>query len=180
MKRMARVHHYEEPIVALDIGTTKVTCFIAKTADEGALHVLGAGYHQSRGVRNGHIADMSQLEGSIRAAVDAAERMAGVRVNDVCINVTGGGLQCRNIDAEMSSLNRIICQSDVSRLLEQGHQYLRAEGADSELIHCTPIGYTVDGVEGIVDPRSMYGERLGVRIHMVSVERYATQFVDSY
>ena len=59
---MARAHHYEEPIVALDIGTTKVTCFIAKTADEGALQVLGAGYHQSRGVRNGHIADMSQVE----------------------------------------------------------------------------------------------------------------------
>lgn len=166
---MAQTRHYEDPIVALDIGTTKVTCFIATAGDGGELYVQGVGHHRSRGVRNGQVADMVQLEESVRAAVDAAERMADVRVHDVCINVTGGGLQCRNVDAEMSSIGRTIREADVKRILEQGYQYLRAEVEECELIHCMPTGYTVDEVEGIVDPRGMYGERLGVRIHMVSV-----------
>ncbi len=40
-----------------------------------------------------------------------------------------------------------------------------------ELLHAIPVGYAIDGSHGIRDPRGMVGERLGVRVHLVSSER---------
>jgi len=38
---------------------------------------------------------------------------------------------------------------------------------ERRLIHSIPIGYTIDGSRGIRDPRGMFGERLGVDMHVV-------------
>ena len=61
-------------IAALDVGTTKVCCSIARATDDGNLRVLGIGHQLSRGMRNGAVVDMEDVESSIRAAMDAARR----------------------------------------------------------------------------------------------------------
>ncbi len=44
-------------IAALDIGTTKICCFIARVEDDNP-RVLGIGHQISRGMRNGAIVDL--------------------------------------------------------------------------------------------------------------------------
>lgn len=39
---------------------------------------------------------------------------------------------------------------------------------DRELIHTIPIAYSIDGNRGIRDPRGMFGETLGVQVHLIS------------
>lgn len=169
---MARTRQKGGPIAALDVGTAKVACFIALTDDDGALRVQGVGNHRSRGMRNGQVADMAALETSVRAAVDAAEQMANVRIQSAYINVTGGQLTSHNVDAQVNVAGHAIRDADVRRILDQGRQlhsqYGQSQG--QELIHCIPTGYAIDGTDGIVDPRGMFGETLGVRIHMVSAQ----------
>ncbi len=36
------------------------------------------------------------------------------------------------------------------------------------LIHSIPVGYSIDGSKGIRDPRGMFGERLGVDMHVIT------------
>lgn len=165
---MARPRQKTGPITALDVGTTKVACFIAQPDEEGALRVQGVGHHRSRGMRNGMVSDMTQLEESIRAAVDAAEQMANLRVDTVYLNVTGGNLHSRNVNAEIQVGGNVIRDTDISRIVDHGRHILASEGGDRELIHCLSTGYSIDGGDGIIDPRGMYGEHLGVRIHMVA------------
>ena len=86
---------------ALDIGTSKVVCLIARLdpieapeALRGRTHrcrILGIGHQRSAGLKGGVIVDLEAAEGAIRRAVDAAERMAGVQVESVIVNITGGG-----------------------------------------------------------------------------------------
>ena len=86
----------------LDIGTSKVVCLIAELnpaeANErlrGRTHVariIGIGHQRSLGVKGGAIIDLENAERAIRAAVDAAERMAKVEVQSVIVNLTGGRL----------------------------------------------------------------------------------------
>ncbi|MCH8113279.1 MAG: cell division protein FtsA, partial [Proteobacteria bacterium] len=64
-------------VAALDVGTTKVCCFIARADAEGCLRVIGIGHQLSRGMRAGTVIDMDATEESIRSTVDAAEHMAG-------------------------------------------------------------------------------------------------------
>ncbi len=77
-------------IAALDIGTTKVACFIAQTGEGDDFHLTGVGHHRSRGMRSGQITNLDEAEASVRAAVDAAEQMSNSRIDSVLINMSCG------------------------------------------------------------------------------------------
>src|SRR3546814_3734060 len=53
-------------IAALDIGTTKVCCFVAEADQAGQVRVLGIGHHASSGIKGGMIVEMEAAERSIR------------------------------------------------------------------------------------------------------------------
>ncbi|HIJ63696.1 MAG TPA: cell division protein FtsA [Rhodospirillaceae bacterium] len=163
---MSKVKPRHGIIAALDVGTTKVACFIARATDDGTLRVLGIGHQLSRGLRNGAVVDMEEAETSIRAAVDAAEQMAEERLREVVVNVSGGQPASTNVTVEVSVNGHEIGEQDIRRMLDVA----RHHGQDDErdLVHSIPVGFTVDGNEGIRDPRGMFGEKLAVTIHAVT------------
>lgn len=159
-------------IAGLDVGTTKVCCFIAR-AEEDGLRVLGIGHHRSQGLRGGCVVDMDEAEASIRAAVDAAEHMAGERIARVVVNISGGKPRSSNVEVEVAVDGHQIGDADVRRIIE--HAQRQEITGERELVHCIPIGYTIDGSNGIRDPRGMYGGRLGVKIHLVAAQAGAAR-----
>jgi cell division protein FtsA len=153
-------------IAALDIGTTKVACLIAQMGEGDDLHLTGVGHHRSRGMRSGQITNLDEAEASVRAAVDAAEQMSNSRIDSVFINMSCGTPQSTRVDVELAVSGHQIRDTDVRRVLDHGSaQY---DVNDRELIHCIPTGYSIDGGNGILDPRGMYGDKLGVNIHLVT------------
>lgn len=153
-------------IAALDIGSTKVCCFIAQVADDGSTRIAGIGHQVARGMRAGAVVDMENLEHSIRAAVDAAEEMAGGRIKAVLVNVSGGQPASANVKVEVAMNGHPVNDADLRRMLEHGRAH--HESPERELLHAIPVDYTIDGNEGIGDPTGMYGDRLGVAIHLIS------------
>ena len=152
-------------IAALDIGTTKICCFIARVEDDKP-RVLGIGYQISRGMRNGAIVDLEAVGNSVLNAVHAAEEMAGETIQRVVANLSGGFSASRIIKAEIGITGREITDADMRRVLEHG--YLMREPGDRQVIHSVPVGFSVDDSRGIRDPRGMLGERLGVNMHVVT------------
>jgi cell division protein FtsA len=151
-------------VAALDIGTSKVVCFVARI-DGSGLRVIGIGQHHSTGLRSGNIVDMEAATRAISSAVSAAEEMCGETVREVLVGVGGGQPASHNQQLDVQVGSHEIGERDVRRLLSQVH--LPAETADRDLIHTLPIGYTVDG-SPVVQPRGMYGERLGGQVHLVT------------
>jgi cell division protein FtsA len=152
-------------ITSLDIGTTKICCFIARIEDDQP-RVLGIGHQISRGVRNGQIIDLEAASASVLHAVHAAEEMAGETIEHVVANLSGGFSASRIIRAEIAVAGREIADPDMRRVLEHG--YLMREPGDRQVIHSVPVGFSVDDSRGIRDPRGMLGERLGVNMHVVT------------
>ena len=79
-------------VCALDIGTSKIVCVIARLKPRPpqdmlprrthSIEVLGiAGHTQAHGMKNGGVTDIAAAEDMLRLAIDGAERMAGVQVN---------------------------------------------------------------------------------------------------
>ena len=157
---------HKGPVAALDIGTTKVACFIADVEDDGHLQVSGFGTHQARGMRNGQVTDMEALEGSIRSAVDMAEQMAGERIDWVAVNVSGGQPRSATVEFEVPVESHQITDRDMARVEDLAKHY-RAKD-DRALIHNIHVSYAIDGTVGIRDPRGMFGGKLGVRIHQIA------------
>lgn len=153
-------------IAALDVGSTKVCCFLARVQDDGMPRIVGIGHQVARGMRAGAVVDLEELEHSIRAAVDAAEDMANERVRAVVVNLSGGSPGSTNVKVEVSMNGHAVNEADIRRMLDHGRAH--HESAERDLIHAIPVDYTIDGNEGIRDPRGMYGERLGVAIHVIS------------
>jgi cell division protein FtsA len=165
-KRKARLNTGGDVSAALDVGTTKVCCFVAKRGEDGRPRVIGIGHQLARGLRGAAIVDMEAAEASILAAVHAAEQMAGETLRDVTVNVAGGHPASQTIGVEVAIAGHEVGDGDLRRVLDQGQLFDATP--DRRLIHSIPVGYTIDGSRGIRDPRGMYGQRLGVDMHVVT------------
>ena len=153
-----------DPIAALDIGTTKVCCFLARPGQE--LQVIGIGHHVSGGLRAGAIVDMDRARECIVSAVQAAEQMADATMRRVIVNLSGGHLASQTLDIEVSIAGHEVGDGDLRRALAQGGPGPAENGR--KLIHSIPTGFSIDGNRGIRDPRGLHGDSLGVNMHLVT------------
>ncbi len=154
-------------IAALDLGSSKVSCFIARVMNDDSVRVVGIGHQLSRGMKAGAVIDIERAEESVRAAVEAAERMAGETVRDVHIAMSAGRPRSHLVGVEVSVAGHAIGDHDLRRVLQQGRP--EEEDPEREVLHSLPLGFTIDGSSGVRDPRGMFGSRLGVDINVVTV-----------
>ncbi len=154
-------------VAALDIGTTKICCFVARV--EAQPRIIGIGHQVARGMRGGAIIDLEAAGHSIRSAVHAAEEMAGETIERVVANLSGGYAASRILKTEIDTGRREISDADMHHVLERG--YMMRDAADRQVIHSIPVGFSIDDSRGIRDPRGMVGERLGVNMHIVTAAK---------
>ncbi|MEE9300377.1 MAG: cell division protein FtsA [Alphaproteobacteria bacterium] len=156
-----------ELITALDVGSTKVCCFIARDEGDDTLRVAGIGHQVSQGIRSGRVVDMDAVESSILSAVHAAEQMAGGTIHKVILNVSGGAPSSNTVTADIAISGRQVSDGDIVRAFEHAQNGIKL--GDREIIHALPAAYRIDNEKGIREPRGMYGARLGVDVHLISV-----------
>jgi len=165
-------------VAALDIGSTKVCCLIARISnsdlvvDVGSvndgLKVLGFGHHRSVGLRAGAVVDMEAAEASVRAAVDHAERMAGVTISSVYVSLSAGRPRTDQHRFSAAIDGHEVNKRHVGSLLSQVQKLGSNNGRT--IIHNLPGGFILDGERGIEDPVDMFGEKLSLNAHVVSVD----------
>src|ERR1700751_1930085 len=165
-------------VASLDIGTSKIACMIARLkpcppsdAFRGRSHaveLIGYSQIQSRGVKAGAVVDLAECEQAVRQAVALAERMAKVRVESVLLSVAGGRLQGQLIKAAADIQGGAVTAADVSRVTSTGMRHATGEGRT--VLHTLPVGYALDGVKGIRDPRGMVARKFGVDMNVVTVD----------
>lgn len=175
-----KFHPKGSVIAALDIGSSKTACFIAKVIDDaGAIDVIGIGHQASLGIKAGGIVNIDQAEQSIRQAVHAAELMAadtikGYPLRDVIINVPALHSQSHLMRVDVQVMGQAVTDNDIRRALSKSQDqilsYADEHGAaqDIELIHTIPTAFRLDHNEGIKNPRGLHGNVLEVDVHVVT------------
>ncbi len=146
-------------IVSLDIGTSKVRVIIGEI-NNGNINIIGVGSADSRGIKKGAIVDIDQTVHSIREAVDQAERMVDVTINEVVVGITGNHIELLPSQGvvAVSSEDREISDEDIDRVIQASK--VVAIPPEREIIDVVPREFIVDGLGGINDPRGMIGVRL--------------------
>lgn len=155
----------DQLVVALDVGSTKVCCFVARVDVENKITILGMGNRVSKGMLNGTIVDMEQVEASIKAVVESAEGMAGETVTDVLVSMSAGQPRSKVVEAHVPINGNGVEQTDIDKLLGQASEGISLE--ERHLLHAFPACYAVDNSIGVRDPRGMYGEKLTVALHVI-------------
>ncbi len=165
-------------VAAVDIGTSKVVCLIARLKPQApsedlrrrshAIEVLGFGHTQSRGMKVGAVSDLALVEQSLRQAVDLAERGAGLQLESVIVSISAGRPDSELISASVDVSGSAVTDGDVSRVLSAGSRHSVRDGR--ALLHSLPLGFRLDDGQHIRDPRGMLARRFGIDMHVATAD----------
>ena len=88
-------------ITILDIGSTKISCFIIKKIYADNYEVLGVSQTASFGVKSGMVVDLESARNSIVKAVEIAEKMASITVKNVYVSLNSSYLISERSSADV-------------------------------------------------------------------------------
>mgnify|MGYP003378237627 FL=1 len=188
MRNMRRAAMQRGVIAILDVGTSKIACLILRFDGENRLseaegvgpmagqsqfRIIGAATTRSRGVRFGEISVMNETERAIRTAVQAAQKMANVRVDHVIASFSGAEPRSYGLAGEWDLQDSVVTEQDVARVLAACD--VPDLGPGREVLHAHPVNFALDHRTGLGDPRGQLGQRLACDMHLLSVEGAAIQ-----
>src|SRR5262245_27311883 len=165
-------------VVALDIGTSKIACLIAKLRPiaqgealrrrSHAIDVLGFSHAASQGIKGGAVVDLVDAEAAVRNAIALAERSANVQVDAIVLSISAGRIGSERLAAEIGIQGASVTDHDIARALAAGHRSAAKQGR--VLLHALPIGFSLDGASGVREPRGMLARRFGVDMHLATAD----------
>ena len=188
MRNMRRAAMQRGVIAILDVGTSKIACLVLRfdgfepdrdadgvgpMAGQSSFRVIGAATTRSRGVRFGEIAVMNETERAIRTAVQAAQKMANVRVDHVIACFSGAEPRSYGLAGEWELQDSVVTEQDIARVLAACDTPDFGEGR--EILHAQPVNFALDHRSGLGDPRGQIGNRLACDLHMLSVDASVVQ-----
>lgn len=145
--------------VGLDIGTTSVKVVVAEYIDS-QMNIIGVGNAKSEGINRGIIVDIDKTVQAIQRAVRQAEEKAGIQIKGVSVGLPANMLEVENCQG-MIAVNgdsKEITDEDVRNVASAA--LVRSIPPERQIVSILPQDFTVDGFEGIRDPRRMIGVRL--------------------
>jgi cell division protein FtsA len=132
------------PLVALEIGTTKVTAVVGEVKPDGSLLITGMGREDSKGVRKGEIVDFDTAMACVKSVLIRAEENAQVEVGSVLLAVSGGHLQSfvNQGTKTITSKNSEITEDDEAEVMDLARSH--SLPGDREVVHSIGQRFTVD------------------------------------
>jgi len=165
-------------VAALDVGTSKIACLIAKLEPQGpqevlrrrshGVRVLGFSHTAASGMKAGSVVDLVEAEEMIRQAIDIAESGAEVQLESVVVSLSGGRIGSERFVANVELAGGAVTETDIARVLAAASRHSVRDGR--AVLHSLPIGYSLDATTGIREPRGMLGRQFGVNMHMVTTD----------
>jgi cell division protein FtsA len=149
-------------IGAVEIGTAKVVALVGELVDERALSIIGCGQSTAQGLRKGEITDLQAACNCTHAAIHAAERQAGTRIEAAYLAITGAhveGFQHSGI-VTVRAADNIVAPGDVNRAAENARNKALPYG--QLYLNHIRSGILLDG-RPVDDPVGMQGQRLEVQ-----------------
>jgi len=170
-------------VAALDVGTSKIACMIARLRPRPAqdassrrthtVDVVGFGHTLARGMKAGTVVDLADAEAAVRQCANLAERAARLQLDAVIVSISSGRPASELISASVDVVGSAIGEHDIARVLTAGSRHSARQGR--AVLHSLPIGYVVDDASGIRDPRGMLARRFGIDMHVVTADASAAR-----
>lgn len=188
MRQMRKAAMQRGVVAILDVGTSKIACLVLRfdgpeqfrssdgvgsLAGQSQFRVIGAATTRSRGVRFGEVDAMQETERAIRTAVQAAQKMANVRVDHVIACMSGARPRSYGLDGTLNVAGGMVTEQDISQVMASCD--VPDYGADREVLHAQPVNFALDHRSGLADPRGQIGNELKTDMHMLTVDASAIQ-----
>jgi len=164
----------QQYVTGIDVGTYQVkVVIVSDTQSKNEMNtpqIIGTGYAESRGLRNGYIINESDVVRSVRNAVAQAEKASGVKIKNAYISMGGIGLDEIHARGEAitSRADSVIIQADIDKAIEVSEESIKDKIPNRKVIHAIPLQFTVDGERVHGRPHELKGTKLEVDVLFIT------------
>ena len=152
-------------IAVIDLGSSKILCVIAKVSANKDVEIIGFSHNLSEGIRSGVIIDLQAATNCIVQSIEDAERVSGVRIKNVYVNIHSNNLLSHQLSSEIDVTGHEISSKDLNKMLLQLID--RYKEQQLSVVHSFTYDYALDGNRGITNPLGMYGSNLSCDTNIV-------------
>ena len=157
-------------ILAIDIGSSKISALIAQKNENDELKIIGAGIAKSNGLKKGVITNIDLASKSIKNALNDAKRVAGTNINSAIVSISGAYTKSINSNGIVNIPNKEITINEINRVMQTA-LYNANIPNEYEILHALPYNFKVDDQDNIEDPNGMNGGRLEVDVHIITTQK---------
>ena len=157
-----------ELVVAVDIGTSKISAVCGQIGKTGAVEALAKASVPCTGMKKGLIVDIDSVSRSISEALRKVENDAGAKIGSAYINVMGLHVEVitNRASTAVTVDSREISKNDVDKLLFNVRNVEIA--MDTQIIDVIPRQFIIDGYSGITEPIGMIGSTIELEADIVT------------
>lgn len=172
--------------VGIDIGSYQIKVVISETVrekDKTSPKILGVGYAESRGLRHGYILNSEEVSGSLRSALNQAEKAAGLKIKKAFVSLGGIGLSAvtSNGTVIISRADYEITDLDTKKAVEVSLAEIPKQlSLNRKVLHTVPIEFKIDGKPVYGKPSGMKGNKLEVKtLFITCLENHFNELIET-
>lgn len=176
----------DRTIVGIDIGTYQVKVVVAKVSAKNNTQtlpqIIGTGYSESRGLRNGYIINEVDVARSVRNAVMQAEKASGIDIKKAYVSISSIGLDEVFSHGEVitSRADSEITQADLDKAMQDSEERVQEQIPNRKILHAIPLSFTVDNEPVLGRPHGLRGTKLEVEsLFVTSFEQHLNDLVNA-
>lgn len=164
-------HHI---VTGIDVGTHHVKVVVTSVDPhnpQSLPHIIGTGFSESHGLRNGYVVNDLDVSRSIRNALTQAEKSSGIRIKQAYISIGGIGvdeIRARG-EAITSRADSVVTQTDINKAIEACETSIQEKILNRKILHSIPLAYTIDHERVYGRPQNLRGTKLEVEALFITV-----------
>lgn len=157
-------------IAGLDIGSSKISVVVGHTAPNvnKQMEIIGVGTVNSEGLQKGVIVDINLTAEAIREAISDAELMAGIKIEAVCVGISGDHVVGQTSHGMVTVASPAeITGKDVERAMTAAEAHAIIP-ENQHILHVIEQNFIIDKQNKIKEPIGMSGSRLEAYAYIIT------------
>ncbi len=170
-------------IVGIDVGTYQVKVVVARESgkDKASLpQIIGTGFAESRGLRNGYIVNQEDATRSIQSAVYQAEKSSGLPIKQAYVSISSVGVDEIFSHGEIitSRADSEVTDSDIEKVLQDSEERVQEHIPNRKILHDVPLVFTLDNERVLGRPKGLRGTKLEVdALFVTAIEQHLQDLI---
>ncbi|QCI24301.1 cell division protein FtsA [Buchnera aphidicola (Muscaphis stroyani)] len=153
-------------VVALELGTTKVTTLVGEIIDNGEIKVIGIGTCSSKGMDKGRINNLDAVVKCIKKSINQAEITSNCQINSVYLSLSSKYINCQNEIGIVPIDEDEVTKKDIENVIHTAKSVQILN--EHHILHVIPQEYSIDQQSGIKNPIGLSGMRMQVKVHIIT------------
>lgn len=172
-------------ITGIDVGTYYTRVVITRLVNTGGKtmpEIIGTGFAESRGLKNGYIMQADEVARSIKSAVVQAEKSANTVIKKAYLAIGSIGMEETYSHGEIipARTDSEISDIDLEKVIQDSEERIADHIPNRRILHSIPLHYTIDNQEVLGQPTGMRGNKLEVdSLFITSFEQHIDNLINT-